>query len=92
MYNINYFDYDDFLSTKFSQRIIPEKYCVFHDEYLPHHPDFSMLGINTVDEKLYYKDLNIFFNLIEETYKVKVVIAAHPKAEKYKSFNLFNKI
>lgn len=89
--NINYFDYDDFLSSKFSQRIIPEKYCVFHDEYLPHHPDFFMLGINTVDEKLYYKDLNVFFNLIEEKYKVKVVIAAHPKAEKYKSVNLFNK-
>mgnify|MGYP000271146221 CR=1 FL=1 len=88
--NINYFDFDDFLSTKLSLRFIAEKYCVFHDEYLPLHPDFSMLGIKTVNSDLYYIELNNFFDLIERKFKVKVVIAAHPKAEKYKTSDMFN--
>lgn len=89
--NINYFDFDNFLVSKLSSRIVPEKYCVFHDEYLPYHPDFSMLGISTIQGKSYYKYLNIFFDLIEEKYKIKVVIAAHPKATRYKSVDMFNK-
>ena len=50
-----------------------------------------MLGISTIQGKSYYKYLNIFFDLIEEKYKIKVVIAAHPKATRYKSVDMFNK-
>ena len=88
--DINYFDFDVFAKEKSSSRPIVEKYCVFHDEYLPHHPDFFMLGMTTVSSDLYYKTLNTFFDLIEQIFELKVIIAAHPKAEKYKSYDMFN--
>lgn len=88
--NINSLDYDTFLSTSNLLSIVDGKYCLFLDEYLPHHPDFELLGITTMDPQLYYKGINDFFDCIEKKFNVEVVIAAHPKAEKYKRDNYFN--
>jgi len=62
---------------------------VFIDEYMPFHPDFKLLNIDTVPESEYYNELNLFFSHIEKKLKMQVVICAHPKAEKYKTKNYF---
>jgi hypothetical protein len=59
---------------------LPINYCVFVDDYLPHHPDFGIEGGDTLDPVAYYASLNTFFDKIEAQLKTKVVIAAHPKA------------
>lgn len=87
---INHFDFDNYNMVKNESNILSEKYCVFLDEYLPFHPDFSIFSISTINEKLYYELINNFFNEIEKITNLKVVIAAHPKATKYKSSNYFN--
>ena len=62
---------------------------VFIDEYMPFHPDFKLLNIDTVPESEYYNELNLFFSRIEKKLKMQVVICAHPKAENYKTKNYF---
>ncbi len=73
-------DYDMCLRLKEEPRIISEKYCVYIDEYLPFHPDLIGSGIR-INAEEYYRDLERFFEFIEESYKLKVIVAAHPKAE-----------
>ena len=90
-FQINYFDYDKVLEIENSINYFNEPYCVFHDEYLPYHPDFLISKKKTILPDQYYNDLNSFFSKIENHFKVKVKIAAHPKAEKYKDYNPFNK-
>ncbi|MFA4979142.1 hypothetical protein D3C81_866020 [compost metagenome] len=87
---INSHDYDTALENLSETPIIEGKFCLFLDEYLPLHPDFKLLGIKSVDADEYYATLNRFFDVIEEKYQLQIVIAAHPKAEMYKSKNPFN--
>lgn len=87
--NINYFDYDKFLSVNQNEVLVENKYCVFMDQYLAHHPDIPMSGLKNVNAEIYYSDLNSFFGNIEKKYNLKVVIAAHPKATKYLTHNPF---
>mgnify|MGYP006075460209 CR=1 FL=1 len=86
---LNYFDFDKTLKIKEDKRSIGRKYCVFHDEYLPFHPDFEINKTLTVDPTNYYIDLNRFFAEIENTLKIQVIIAAHPKAINYETINPF---
>tara|TARA_R110002050_G_scaffold237905_1_gene374002 strand:+ start:12057 stop:13223 length:1167 start_codon:yes stop_codon:yes gene_type:complete len=88
--DLNYFDYDKYSESINGIQIIEKVNCVFLDEYLPYHPDFVMLGIKTVTAETYYSQLNRFFDFIESKYNISVIIAAHPKAHKYKSENPFN--
>lgn len=64
---------------------IEQDYAVFCDEYFPLHPDlryFEGIKINNLEERTqeYRALLNNFFYRLEKLYKVKVIIAAHPKA------------
>lgn len=86
--NINSCDYDIYLSKKNDG--IHEKHIVFVDEYLPFHPDFNYQGLKQIDAKSYYVHINKYFDYLEGKYHMPVVIAAHPKAIKYKEFNYFN--
>jgi len=88
--NLNSFDFERFIVSKNAENLIKEKYCVFLDEYLPYHPDFFMLKIKTVEPDNYYKSLNSFFKIIENKFNLEVVIAAHPKAERYVYENPFD--
>jgi hypothetical protein len=88
--NINSTDFDTFFDNVTVKKSIKKKYCLFLDEYLPHHPDFILLGIKAVPADVYYSTLNDFFKIIEEKYNLEVVIAAHPKALGYKKQNPFN--
>ena len=73
--------YDFVLSKLVKKRILDDKYIVFLDEYIINHPDFKILNKKIDKEKLYYQELNKFFNFIEKTFKFKVVIASHPRAD-----------
>jgi hypothetical protein len=88
--NVNSFDFDRFISTFKCSKIIKNKYCLFLDDYLPYHPDFDMFNIRKIDADEYYNILNKCFKEIENKYSMEVIIAAHPKAEKYKTKNPFN--
>lgn len=84
---INYFDYDNYLESNCKNET--SKTIVFLDEYLPFHPDFDLLKMEKVKASVYFKEINNFFNLIEEKTSCKVIIAAHPKANY--DVNPFNK-
>lgn len=79
--HINSIDYDRARRPGVWDRLVEGPYCAFMDEYLPYHPDFKMMGMPTVDPVHYYRAMNAFFQQVEEQLKLKVVIAAHPKAD-----------
>jgi hypothetical protein len=87
---INSFDYDMYLYYKDSESLVDEEYCLFLDEYIPYHPDFKILGLTSINTENYYEKLNVFFSRIEEMTHKPVVIAAHPKALKYRENNYFH--
>ena len=87
---INLCDYDNHknLIDSSLERLVKEKYAVFLDTFLPFQSDLKVENRPVVTPALYYSSLNSFFQLIEKKYRVKVLIAAHPKAEyKYDMFN-----
>lgn len=90
--DINYFDYDKFLNVSQNEplQLVSGKYCIFLDQDLAFHSDFSLVISNNVNPKAYYKELNRYFQFIELKYKLKVVIAAHPKSTHYKMNNPFD--
>ena len=88
-YYINSIDKEIYDNTD-SESAVDSNSLVFIDEYMPFHPDFKLLNIDTVPESEYYKELNLFFSCIEKKLKVQVVICAHPKAENYKTKNYFD--
>lgn len=88
--DVNSFDFEKYMSCKNNDRIIKNKYCLYLDEYLPFHPDFELYNVKTIDPNNFYTSLNRFFDKLEDKYGIEVVIAAHPKADKYKSKNYFN--
>lgn len=90
-YPFNSVDYQRYyLESGDDTKIIDDKYFVFIDQYLPFHQDAKIIGVKNLNADVYYKNLNTFFEIIEKKYEVKVVIAAHPRAEKYRENNYFN--
>lgn len=79
---VNYIDYDDYLLARNrDEKIIQEPYCVFLDQFLGLHPDDQIVGEKAIpDIAAYYDALNSLFDFLEQTYSVRVAIAAHPKA------------
>lgn len=79
---INLCDYDQYISAQLAaHRVIPEPYAVFLDINLPHQSDLSLCGYTPIDPIGYYRSLNSFFSSLERQFQIKVVIAAHPKAD-----------
>lgn len=79
---INLVDYDHYMRTKSaSRRIVEGPYAVFLDIYLPYQSDLKAVGLQVVDPQNYFFSLNRFFKIFEQEYGIKVVIAAHPKAD-----------
>lgn len=94
--HIHSLDYEAYLKTLSNENhLVGGKYWVFIDEYLPYHPDLKEQTNIKVDPDLYYLELRRFFHHIEEKYKVKVVVASHPRGdyskhpEAYKGFQVF---
>ena len=87
--NVNTVDYDQYLSSRAQAESVNNDKIVFLDQYLPYHPDAINLKIKPVEPTRYYQELNSFFDKLEIVVGKKIIIAAHPKAEKYKSMNPF---
>ena len=81
-------NYEECLLNKDFPRIYEEKYCVFIDQYLPHHTDLIDQGIQ-IDEKKYYKEMNMLFDSIEKEMNIKVIVAAHPRSDYAKHKNVY---
>jgi len=88
--NVNSDDYDNYLMFKNDEPILTTDYILFLDEYLPLHPDTLLFDIKNVSEQQYYPELNAYFDRVEKQYEMPVVIAAHPKASRYKEEDFFN--
>lgn len=79
---INLVDYDHYMIAKYNpRRILEGRYAVFLDNYLPYHPDFKIVGLQSVDPHSYFFSINRFLKIFEQEYGIKVVIAAHPIAD-----------
>lgn len=84
-------DYDVYLKNINKKSLVSDKYIAFLDQNLVSHSDFLRMGIDlNVSEEEYYREINNFFDLLENRLKYKVIIAAHPRGnvENYKL--LFN--
>jgi hypothetical protein len=79
---INFIDYDHYIRVRQSEeRVVKGRYVVFLDIYAAYQSDLEICGLQSIDPSRYYQSLNRFFELLELKYGVKVVIAAHPKAD-----------
>lgn len=78
------------LDSEENLKLEKESYMDFYRSILPFHPDAKINGFLDIDPKGYYRNLNEFFNRLEQRNGMKVVIAAHPKAIKYKTHDYFN--
>lgn len=91
--DINSTDYDFALEIQNDDKLIFNPYILFLDDYLPFHPDTEIERGKegyTISPESFYTSLNSLFDNIEKQTGKKVIIAAHPKAEKYKTHNYFN--
>jgi hypothetical protein len=87
--SFNLCDYDNYTNNKYTnKRLVTEKYAVFLDTNLPYQSDLALVGLPVVSALPYFKSLNRFFDVLEKSYGLKVVIAAHPTSN-YSS-ELFN--
>ncbi len=80
-------DYDIYLRLQHTQPAVDVallgdgKTAVFLDNFLPHHTDtlFSKTKV-PVTAQMYYADLNRFFAFLEQQHHLRIMIAAHPRA------------
>ncbi len=82
-------DYDLYIKER-NNPIIPDPSLgIFLDEYYPLHTDLDYLGISSpIGAEEYYAKLCTFFNHLEKSYNVRIVIAAHPRSNysQYKDY------
>jgi len=81
---INSPDYDAFLldSSESTGFIYEKKYAVFLDVFLPFHPDLPLMNLPTINNpEKYFLEMNKFFDMVENSYDVEIIIAAHPSAK-----------
>jgi hypothetical protein len=88
---INSSDYDDYLENNECERLINDDYILFLDEYVPFHPDYNYfsIGDKIIVPEEYFDRLNNYFDKLEKQFSLPVVIAAHPRALKYKECDHF---
>jgi hypothetical protein len=86
---VNSDDYDSYLKIRKDPPFIKEDYIMFLDEYLPLHPDTKLFNIKNIKPEDYYPELCSFFDRVEQQFNMPIVIAAHPKALRYKTEDFF---
>lgn len=80
--HINHPDWEIYKSIKNGAPLVEGSYAVFIDEFFPQHPDLLFFeGRQVGDVAKYQRLMSDFFTKIEQEHNLKVVIAAHPKAE-----------
>jgi len=78
-------DFDHKLKIK-KNKIKKKDFFLYLDQYAHGHPDYDYFKYIKVDPKFFYDSLNNFFDKLENKFKKKVIIAAHPRANKYSYF------
>jgi hypothetical protein len=74
-------DYDLFLRAAAEDHAVDNS-AVFIDQYAPFHSDTRVLKtVTRIDPDSYYRALRGFFDRIEDELDLKVVVAAHPRAD-----------
>lgn len=80
--SINLVDFDHYVCSKLSEpHPVSGSFAVFLDINLPFQSDLAIVGMSAIEPRLYFESLNRFFTMVEEQFGIKVVIAAHPKAD-----------
>lgn len=84
-------DYDIYLKER-TVPVDPEPDLgIFLDEYYPLHTDLDYLGISSpISADEYYTKLCAFFEYLEKTHNVRIMIAAHPRSNYTGSPDYFN--
>lgn len=80
---IHTLDYDIYLKVKNERaRLIEDKYIVFIDESYVSHDDYPILGVDSPfrNAEDYYGPMRRLFDLLEEIYGYRIIIAEHPRA------------
>jgi hypothetical protein len=74
-------DYDIFLQNS-GKNFSPYPDCaIFLDDFLPFHPDFTMINDNApISPEDYYPKLCTFFSYMEHNFGARIIIAAHPRS------------
>lgn len=74
-------DYDIYLKEKQKPRVAEERLGVFLDEDMAFHPAYLYLGVKPfVMPNDYFRLLCTFFKHLEDQYKMRIIIAAHPRS------------
>ena len=75
-------DYDLYLELRKGTAKTASSYAVFLDNYYPFHPDYAVPGNPHphLEPDRYYDGLNRFFDVLEGSSGLRVVIAAHPRS------------
>lgn len=78
--DINYLDYEHFISRRDEgARVVDGEYCVFIDEGCVDNPNIKFFSkLKEMDPEKFYGALRRFFDHLEKSLRLKVVIAAHP--------------
>ena len=79
---IHTLDYDNYLEDS-TEPMKQSDFAVFLDQNLPFHSDFVHAGhFNPFVPNEYYSELNKAFEQVEKNYNLKIVISAHPRANR----------
>ena len=76
---IHHIKYDEFIAAKKIPSIINGNYILFVDAALADHPMYTG-NPRKIDRNVYMRQLNGYFQRLEDKYCMKVVISAHPKS------------
>lgn len=72
-------DYDHYLRARAASSVTDGRRGVFLDEFYPYHPDFEMERMRSpVDAEGYYGLMRGFFDYLEQRWRVRIAVAAHP--------------
>lgn len=75
-------DYDNVLAGMGRPRAQTTDTAVFLDQYLPFHPDWTLVpDFGGIDSENYFGGLRVLFDRIERDLGLRVVVAAHPRAD-----------
>lgn len=85
-------DYDIYLREKDRVHEVDRNLGVFLDEYMPFHPDYLYMGVQPfiMETNDYYRFLCRFFKLLDDKYKMRIIIAAHPRSHYEKHPDYFD--
>lgn len=78
-FQIHHVKYDEFLAQIKSEDLVGEKYILFIESGLTSHPMLKGKS-RQLDERVYLKQINDYFDQLEEKTGMQVVVALHPKS------------